>query len=98
MPEKLTLNLTGPGYSIIKLKISGDRAPLIIDFSKVTWKRVPDSKAPEYYIVSNGLIANFSRQLRSEFKIVAVKPDTLFFTLQKKTSSVQGSKQGGGKK
>lgn len=97
MPEKLTLSLKGPGNSIVKLKISGNRAPLVIDFSKVTWKRVPDSKNPDYYIVSNGLIANFSRQLRSEFQIVAVKPDTLFFTLQKKTSSIQGSKPGGGK-
>jgi hypothetical protein len=99
MPEKLTLNLKGPGYSIIKLKISGNRAPLVIDFSKVTWKRVPESKTPDYFIVSNGLVAIFSRQLRSDFQIVSVKPDTLFFTLQKKVASGQGSKSGGdGKK
>jgi hypothetical protein len=98
IPEKLTLILNGPGYSIIKLKISGNRAPLVIDFSKVTWKRVPESKNTDYFIVSNGLIANFSRQLRSEFQIIAVKPDTLFFTLQKKVSSIQGSKPAGGKK
>jgi hypothetical protein len=97
MPEKLTLNLIGPGYSIVKLKISGNRAPLVIDFSKVTWKRVPENRNPDYFIVSNGLIANFSRQLRSEFQIVSVKPDTLFFSLQKKVSSIQGSKPGGGK-
>jgi hypothetical protein len=97
LPEKLILNLKGPGYSIVKLKISGNRAPLVIDFSKVTWKRVADSKNPDYFIVSNGLVANFSRQLRSEFQIITVKPDTLFFTLQKKGSAVQGSKTGGGK-
>jgi hypothetical protein len=97
MPEKLILNLRGPGYSIIKLKLSGNRAPLVIDFSKVTWKRVPESKNPDYYIVSGGLVTNFSRQLRSEFQIVSVKPDTLFFTLQKKVAAVQGSKQGGKK-
>lgn len=92
MPEKLTLNLTGPGYSIIKLKLSGNRAPLVIDYSKVTWKRVPESKTSDYFIVTNGLIANFSRQLRSEFTIVTIKPDTLFFTLQKKDPAVNGSK------
>jgi hypothetical protein len=97
MPEKLTLNLIGPGYSIVKLKISGNRAPLVIDFSKITWKRVPESRNPDYFIVSGTLIANFSRQLRSEFQIVSVKPDTLFFTLQKKASSIQASKPGGGK-
>ena len=95
--EKLTLNLRGPGYSIIKLKLSGNRAPLVIDFSKVTWKRVPESKNSDYYIVSNGLITNFSRQLRSEFQIVSVKPDTLFFTLQKKAAAIQASKSGGRK-
>jgi hypothetical protein len=96
MPGKLTLNLTGPGYSIIKLKLSGNRAPLVIDFSKVTWKRVPESTKPDYYIAVNGLIANFSRQLRSEFKIVSVRPDTIFFSLQKKVPAGDGSKSSGG--
>ena len=99
IPGKLTLNLNGPGYSIIKLKISGKRAPLIIDFSKVTWKRVPERKAPDYFIVSNGLITNFSRQLRSEFQIVTIKPDTLFFTLERKAGSGTGPiSKGGGEK
>jgi hypothetical protein len=97
-PAMLSLNLRGPGYSIVMLKISGNRAPLVIDFSKVTWKKVPESKNPEYFIVSNQLIANFSKQLNSEFQIVWVKPDTLFFTLQKKVAAGQGSKTGGGEK
>lgn len=96
IPGKLTFNLKGPGYSIIKLKLSGNSAPIVIDFSKVTWKKVPDSKDPDYFIVSSGLITNFSRQLRSEFQIVSVKPDTLFFTLQKKSAAGNGSKSGGG--
>jgi hypothetical protein len=98
MPEKLTFNLKGPGYSIIKLKISGNRAPLLIDFSNVTWKRVPAARDPEYFMVLNGLIPNFTRQLRSEFQIVSVKPDTIFFTLQKKATPGQGSKADGGAK
>jgi hypothetical protein len=96
MPGKLSLNLKGPGYSIIKLKISGNRAPLVIDFSKVTWKRVPESKTSDYYIVSGGLVPNFSRQLRSEFQIIAVKPDTIFFSLPKKASASSDTRSGGG--
>jgi hypothetical protein len=99
MPNKLLFNLKGPGYSIIKLKISGNRAPVLIDFSNVTWKKVPGTGDPEYFILSNGLIPNFSRQLRSEFQIISVKPDTLFFTLNNKVPSGQGSKADvGGKK
>lgn len=80
LPSKLTLNLKGPGFSILKLKISGHRAPLLVDFSIVACKRVPDSKISDYYIVSGGLVRNFSKQLRSEFEIVSIKPDTLFVT------------------
>jgi hypothetical protein len=86
LPPRLTLNLKGPGFSILKLKISGHRAPLIVDFSKVTYKRVPDSQTPDYYVVSGGLIKNFSKQLRSEFEIISVKPDTLFVTFDVKSN------------
>lgn len=99
LPQRLTLNLKGPGFSILKLKISGHRAPLIVDFSKVTYRRVPDSKTPDYYVVSGGLIKNFSKQLRSEFEIVSIKPDTLFVTFDVKVSAqVPGKMSTGVKK
>jgi hypothetical protein len=85
-PSKLIFSLKGPGYSIIKLKISGNRAPVVIDFSKVTYKRLPDSGLSEYYIVSSGLARNFRQQLRTDFEIISVKPDTLFFVFDKKKS------------
>lgn len=83
-PQKLLFYLKGPGYSIIKLKLSGSRAPVNIDFSKVVYKRVPDSQPPEYYIVSGNLINSFSKQLRADFQILSVKPDTLYITFDKK--------------
>jgi hypothetical protein len=100
LPAKLTLNLKGAGFSIIKLKVSGNRAPLIIDFSKVAYRRVPDSHLADYFIVSNGLLKSFSKQLNSEFEIISVKPDTLFFTFDSKSNagtpgkSAQGIKNG----
>lgn len=98
LPEKLTLNLKGPGFSIIKLKISGNRAPLVIDFSKITYRRLPDSRTPEYYIISGGLIKNFAKQLRSEFEIISVKPDTLFVTFDNKSNVKTPGKQSSGVK
>lgn len=84
MPERLNLFLKGPGYSILKLKLSGKGSPVIVDFSKVGYKRVKSSsKAPDYYIVTSGLIDVFNSQLRSGCRITAVKPDTLFFSLSK---------------
>ena len=84
LPPKLDLFLKGPGYSIIKLKISGNRAPIIIDFSKVTYQRDRDKGPMEYFIVTNGLVPNVSKQLRSEFQIISVKPDTLFVRFENK--------------
>jgi hypothetical protein len=82
-PVKLNLYLKGPGYSILKLKLSGNRTPVIIDISKVNYMRVPGSKSLSYYIVTSGLTKSLTVQLRSGCEITSIKPDTLFFTLDK---------------
>lgn len=80
---RLNLYLKGPGYSILKLKVSGTRTPVTIDISKVSYKRVHGSKMPDYYIVTSGLTKSLSLQLRAGCEITSIKPDTLFFTLEK---------------
>ena len=80
LPSKLSLELKGQGYSLLKLKISGNRTPLIVDFSKVTFKRIPDSKPTGYYVVSAALIPNFKKQMGNKFDVLSVKPDTIFLT------------------
>jgi hypothetical protein len=85
LPPRLTFNLKGPGYSIIKLKISGNRFPVVIDLSKVTYKRMPNTDQLEYFVVTSGLIQTFRKQLNSDFQIVSIKPDTLFIVFEKKT-------------
>jgi hypothetical protein len=82
LPADLNLFLKGPGYSILKLKISG-RAPIIIDISKVNYKRAPGNKPQNYYIVTSGLTKSLNVQMRSGCEITSIKPDTLFFTLEK---------------
>jgi hypothetical protein len=79
----LNIFLKGPGYSILKLKISGKNEPLIIDLSKVNYKRTPGDKALNYYIVTSGLTKNLNAQIRSGCEITSIKPDTLFFSLDK---------------
>jgi len=82
-PTDLNLFLKGPGYLILKLKISGRKAPLIIDISKVSYKRAPGDKALNYYIVTSGLTKSLNVQIRSGCEITSIKPDTLFFTFDK---------------
>jgi len=72
--------LKGPGYTILKLKLSGKKAPLIIDISKVNYKRTPGGKA---FIVTSGLAKSLNVQMRSGCEITSIKPDTLFFSFNK---------------
>jgi hypothetical protein len=82
LPSKLSLELKGQGYSLLKHKITGKREPLVVDFSKVTFKRIPDSKPAQYYILSSGLIPAFKKQLGNGFEVTAAKPDTIFLTFK----------------
>lgn len=79
----LNIYLKGKGSSIMKLKYSGDKTPVNIDISKVNYRRVPGSKNLDYYIVSSGLIKSLTVQLRSGCEVTSIKPDTIFFTLEK---------------
>lgn len=87
-PERLNLSLKGPGYSVLKLKVSGKKPPVLIDLSKVSYKRVPESKPSYYFIVTSGLIKSLTVQIRSGCEIIAIKPDTLFFTMNKETNRI----------
>jgi hypothetical protein len=79
MPSKLDMALKGPGYSILKLKLSGNQTPVIIDLEKANYVRIPNSDFLSFYIITDGLIQTFEQQLRAEFEITSIKPDTLFF-------------------
>lgn len=86
----INLFLKGRGSSILKLKLSGNKAPVAIDLSKVSYRRIPGSKELDYYIVTTGLSKSLAVQLGSGFEITSIKPDTLFFTLVKK-GTVKGT-------
>ena len=80
---KVNLYLKGPGYEILKLKISGNSSPFKIDISKIDYKRAQGSNKFNYYILTSGLTKSLSTQLRSECEIISIKPDTLFFALDR---------------
>lgn len=82
-PVRLNLFIKGPGYSIMKLKISGNNSPVLIDISKINYKRVSGSVASDYFVVTSGLTKSLSVQLRSGCEITAIKPDTLFFIMDR---------------
>lgn len=78
LPRKLDMELRGPGYSILKMKLSGSKAPVVIDFSRAASRKLPGPK-PHYYLITSGMIQEFSKQLHADFDIISIKPDTIFF-------------------
>ncbi|HUX56626.1 MAG TPA: hypothetical protein VMV77_06610 [Bacteroidales bacterium] len=78
---KLNLSLRGTGFSLLKLKLISNRTPVIIDLSKVKYKRVTGGNNINYYLITSGEIKNLTAKLISECEIISVKPDTLFFTI-----------------
>ena len=83
LPARLDLYLKGPGYSILRLKLSGNKSPVILDVSTINYRRVPGSRTLSYYVLTSGLIPKLRNQLRTECEIASIKPDTLFFSFDR---------------
>lgn len=79
-PTSIYLSMRGPGYSILKLKLSNSRTPVIIDISRISYRKVPGSSL-NYYIMTSGLSGSLAAMLRTDCVITSVKPDTIFFTM-----------------
>lgn len=83
LPDKLVLEVEGPGYSVLKTRVSGNKAPLVIDVDN-SGLAVKDSETgKEFYVFSFKLKESFTRQLRSDFEINEIIPDTLNFIFDK---------------
>jgi hypothetical protein len=80
LPAKLDLYLKGPGYSLLKLKLSGSRAPVVVDMSKLNYIIIPESRSYNYYVLTSTLRDGFHKQLRADFEILRIMPDTLAFS------------------
>lgn len=83
LPSKLEFFLKGPAYAIVKLRLSGNSSPVILDISTVNYRRVPGSRTLSYYVITSGLIPELKNQLRSECEISSIKPDTLYFSFDR---------------
>jgi hypothetical protein len=84
LPPRLEMQVKGPGYSILKLRLSGSRAPVIVDMSRLEYRELADSvHSNSLYILTNGLRETFRRQLRADFEIISITPDTLVFSFDR---------------
>jgi len=79
LPDKLSLELEGPGYSILKSRISGNKTPLVIDVENSGLAVRKNTAELDFYIYTFNLRESFKRQIRSDFQINSVSPDSLNF-------------------
>jgi len=79
MPQRLTLYLEGTGYSMFMLKFSGKNEPIVLDFSKINYRRSKTGMKGQYYLITSGLIENVTEQLEPSCNISGIGPDTIFF-------------------
>lgn len=83
LPSKLDIFVKGPGYSVLKLKLSGDRKPVVLDISSINYRRVAGTKVLTYYVKTSSLVPGLSNQFGPDCTISSIKPDTLFFTFDR---------------
>jgi hypothetical protein len=82
LPDRIDLILKGHGYSILRLKITGNGHPVTINLSEVSYYHDQAKLPAGYFIITAPLINSFNNQIMSECKIMSVKPDTLYFSLK----------------
>ncbi|MBE0676376.1 MAG: YbbR-like domain-containing protein [Bacteroidales bacterium] len=84
LPARLEMDLRGPGYSLLKLRLSGSRAPVVVDMERLDLKTLPAKDGNNLkYVLSSSLTESFHKQLRADFDILKISPDTLFFSFDR---------------
>lgn len=83
LPDKLSLEVHGPGYSVLKARIGGNKTPLVIDVKNSGLSDWDDNSDLEFFIYSYNLRESFLRQIRSDFEINSVTPDSIYFVFDK---------------
>ncbi len=86
LPDQLEISVQGPGYSVVQTKLGGRRGSKIIDLELVSRKVQEDSDKLKFYVLTYNLRDLLSSQIRSDFKVASINPDTIFFELDRISS------------
>jgi hypothetical protein len=79
VPDHLKLTVYAHGYVLLQHKISSRYIPLVISVKSFSLKQLRGADSGFYYIETRFMKDYIDKQLSSEFDILEVKPDTLFF-------------------
>lgn len=78
-PQHLNLQVSAFGYSLFYHKMTPDLPAIDINFNKAPIRNITKGDTSIYYIETNYLQNEVSRQLNSNIKLKEIKPDTITF-------------------
>ncbi len=89
LPQRISLEVKGLGFSILKHNWNFSKTPLVIDIKKVRAFPVRRKKGYIDYVPMDQYFNDFSAQLK-DLKVLAISPDTLMFRFAiKKTKTLK---------
>jgi len=79
MPEYFSVRVKARGFKILEYKISNTFLPYVIDVSKLTLRFHSSEKTSRFFTLTRSLEDNIESQMGSDFQVLSILPDTLFF-------------------
>ncbi len=85
IPDRLELRVHAGGYTLLKYRLRSRLNPIIFDVNSFSLNRVIGDPST-LYILTGIAKDDIVKQLRSEFEIMSISPDTIFFQFGDKVS------------
>ncbi len=80
LPSKLAIKINADGFNILSHKFSSNFIPLKIDFNSLKLKQLrPTDSSNLYFLTNNNISQNLQSQFNKNFKLLKIKPDSIFF-------------------
>lgn len=78
-PDELILKVNAHGYTLLRHKMGTRYVPIVFSVKSFTLNRTGNPDSSRYFIETRYTREYITRQLSSEFEIIEIKPDTIFF-------------------
>ncbi len=86
LPDYLTLNVNAHGYTLLRYSLGTRHIPLVFNVRSFYMNQASGKDSSVYYIETRYARDYFAKQLSSEFQILEIKPDSLYFRFAKVVS------------
>ena len=79
VPNRLSLNVSAHGYTLLRFKLNSRKIPIIFDVRSSSLYKVPGESSTTYYVLTRLARDRIATQLGSNIQVHDILPDTLYF-------------------